>query len=503
MEASEDKTTFVPFVPGSRDIVNAVLRKNHIKTLKEYDTDRESMFLYYDPLPDGFEAYQPEYSGIYKRGEPDIKRIIRVTFDEELEKMIEYANKYLEEQELSDEEKEAINKTKAKLEWIRKHEGAKSGYVNDVSQAIRAWTFVDRETMNPESHIALQNGLLNLTTWQLESFAPNLFYTWKVRGQYNPTIRSLNLMPKFRDFMSSAYPEKVIPTILDYMAYCLYPGFPRQKVLLIVGAERVGKGTTARIIEHILADGYGRFSLYKLLIPDNKFPLQGIEGKNVLIDAEMKREYKKQADFDVFNTLFGGDALDLEEKFKAAVKYHSRAKGIMIGNLPLFRTTNPAFLSRLLITITNPSRERAEIADLDKEIWKAEGDKIVAFLLNRLQSLISRGFRFENELTNEQYAKVWEMLSNSVQMFIDDLVIEGNGVETVYAYEEYGYWCKRKGIPPEKEHSFASKMNAIYPRKRIRQDNQLFYVYQSCAIAIGAEMETKKGIVNIDSMPRL
>ena len=495
----EDEREF-PYMPGTEDIVREILKYETIKTVKEHDTDRESMYLYIKPTYNKLtmEIMNPLKAGIYIRGEDELKVIIEKTYRRVIQEMIDLCDKLTAEvgispQDDEDEKDDKWAKLRSELYRILIHDGISHHEVVEAMQNLRRKTFVDRKTMNPDEFIPLKTGLLSTSDWALHNFSSFHFYTWKVMGSYNPSIRSLNQTPLFKKFLLESYPPKSIPTILDYMAYSLYPSFPRQKVLVIVGPPRMGKGTIALMMERILNEGFGRISLMKLLIPDNKFSLQGVEGKRLLVDTEIKREFKKNADFDVVNSLFGGDPLPLEKKFHAEMTYIARSAGILIGNLPLFKVNNSAFLARLLIVMTREKRYFQEVPNTADLIFNAEGDLIVSLLLNRLRSLIRRDFKFSNELTNDEYAELWEMLSDSTQAFMDERMIDlDTEVDTEYAYQEYEEFCNEKGIPPESKHVFSIRVGRVYHKKRVKSGGKLSYVFQGCSILTMVDIQNEK-----------
>ena len=492
------KGFFKPYMPGTEDVVKKILKHEFIKTIKEVDTDRESMYLYIKPG-----LANPLKEGIYIRGEDEIKEIAERYFKLEIQVNLNQLDKISEErrtgngkkrkkQEDIDEDEDEGN---LKKELLRKleHDGITHHEIIEVMQNLRRKTFVDRKTMNPDGYIPLKNGLLSMTDWKLHEFSPREFYTWKVLGTYDPNIVSLEQTPSFKKFLLESYPPQSIPTILDYMGYSLYPSFPRQKVLVILGPPRMGKGTIALMMERILNEGFGRISLMKLLIPDNKFSLQGIEGKRLLVDTEIKREFKKNADFDVVNSLFGGDPLPLERKYHAEITYIARSAGILIGNLPLFKVDNSAFLARLLIVTTREKREFKEVPNMADILFNEEGDRIVSLILNRLKSLIGRDFKFSNELTNDEYASLWETLSDSTQKFMDERMIEAStNVESDHAYESYLEFCEELKIPPETKHVFSYRVNKTYPRKRAKREGENYYEYQHCLILNPLQLNSKK-----------
>ena len=487
----------LPYMPGTEDIVREILRNEAIKTLIEYDTDRESMYLYIKPTYNKLtgELMNPLQAGIFIRGEGIIKKIIEETYKKIIKQMIDLCDKLREESRMSlkdddDEKGDKWASLESELYRMKIHDGVTNHEVMEAMQNLRRKTFVDRKTMNPDGFIPLKNGLLSMADWTLHNFSSFYFYTWKVNGIYDPQVRSLNQTPLFKKFLLESYIPKSIPTMMDYLGYSLYPSFPRQKILVIVGPPRIGKGTIALMMERILNEGFGRISLMKLLIPDNKFSLQGIEGKRLLVDTEIKREFKKNADFDVVNSLFGGDPLPLERKYHAEITYIARSSGLLIGNLPLFRVNNSAFLARLIIITTREKRYFKEVSNTADIVFNAEGDQIVSLLLNRLRSLVGRDFKFSNELSNDEYAELWETLSDSTQTFMDERMSEAStNVGTDYAYNAYLLFCDEIGIPPETQHVFSFRVNKEYPRKRAKKKGQNYYEYQNCLILTTLEMK--------------
>ncbi|MHB1440555.1 MAG: DUF5906 domain-containing protein [Cuniculiplasma sp.] len=473
---------FHPFMPGIEDIVMDILHKEAVKTLKEYDTDKETMFYYTKPILNlGGDVTNPKIAGIYKRDEPELKKIADQNFLKKLKEMSDLCDKII----LEDPTNEKILNLQYKIQRKMNHDGIKNSEITEILQSIRRKTFTDREEINTGGFIPLKNGLYNIKTHELREFNPSYFYTWKVEGTFDPAIKSINQIPMFKDFLTDVFDLQDIPLILDYLAYCLFPDFPRQKILVIPGEERRGKGTLLRLVERMIPEGYGRITLMKLLMPDNRFSLQSIEGKNVLIDSEIKRNSNMQLDFSTINSLFGGDTLPLEKKFKPEINYRSKSKGILIGNIPLFYVDDSAFLSRLVIVVPKPKPKRwREIPDLDKKIWDSEGSDIVAFLLNRLRGLIKRNFRFANELTYGQYAEIWNNLCNSPKMFAEqEMEISHENVSVETAYDLYVAWCGTKNIPPEKEKTFSNKVGKVYPIKRPRINGKPTSVFSDCSLS--------------------
>lgn len=496
---TEKNKEYFPYMPGTEDIVSEILRVEAIKTLKEYETDKEPMYLYVKPQINKLtmELMNPSTAGIYIRGEPEIKVIAERTYRDKIKEMLNLCQRMMNDEKTDEDTMKYLADLSTKLNRKLQHDGITNHEITEVMQNLRRKTFVDRKTMNPDGYIPLKNGLLSTSDWEIHDFNASHFYTWKVNGVYDPSIKSLNQTPMFKNFLMESYPPKHIPTLLDYMAYALYPSFPRQKILVIVGPPRMGKGSISKIMEKILIEGFGRISLMKLLIPENKFSLQGIEGKRLLVDTEIKREFKKNADFDVINSLFGGDPLPVEKKFKAEITYTSKAAGILIGNLPLFPVDNAAFLSRLLIITTNSKKNFRDVTNIADRIFEAEGNAIVAHLINRLKPLAERDFRFSNELNDEEYAEMWMELADSIQTFTDERMErnEEGSWQRDLVYDIYKEFCEERGTQPVPKHTFVSRVSKAFPLKRVRHGNEIDYEFQGCSILTEVEIQKEEEIL--------
>jgi hypothetical protein len=135
----------------------------------------------------------------------------------------------------------------------------------------------------------------------------------------------------FGYLLNSVFYQRDVPTVLSYFSYAFYPQFLAHKTLFVVEVPRIGKGSTVRVLQGLLPKGAGTVSLSRL-ITGGRFQFSGVEGKNLLINGEVKRKFRHDAAFDwsAFCTLFGGDILSLEPK--------GRYQGLLVtGKVDLLR----------------------------------------------------------------------------------------------------------------------------------------------------------------------
>ena len=446
------------YFPGPIHIVEALNKKFKFRTVPEIGSDKENIYYF--------------NGQIYVRGEEIIKSEAQKEYLKEWEEMFDVAVE-TGDGSIQARLKSALNS------------GPTANQINEVLAMIRRTTFTT-EIMNPPSYIPFKNGLLNLETRKIQTFSSAFFFTYQIEANLLKDAHiTLKDIPLFANLLDTAFYETDIPMVLSYIAYSFYPDLPAHRVLFILGRERIGKGTIVRVLQGLMPTGNGTISLARLLTSE-RFQFTGIEGKNLLIDSESKRKFKRGTilEWSAFCNLFGKDNLNLEPKGKEAHDYVSKAKGIFLGNLPFMPVDSPPAISRILIVETRNERPKREIKDLDKKILDSEKDQIATLLMQILFHLIDRDFNFPGQLTDESTNAIMEQLADPVEFFVDD-VTEPDDAESVTvddAYSRFKQWCNSKGIPIIARQTFVKRFRFTYPKKRLGPRGNRYYAFMGCVL---------------------
>ncbi|QRF74625.1 hypothetical protein Thermo_00110 [Thermoplasmatales archaeon] len=474
-EAAMNGDTEGLYFPGAMDVYNELTKKGKFKTIKELDTDLEAVWYFNEQIHERAEEYvranaHTLFIAMYREMQAQIETIPgnqRNDFVQNLSGRIESAL----------------------------HNGPKESQINEVLAMIRRTTFTDASEMNPPGFIPFKNGLLDLSKRTLAPFNAELFYTYQVNANLLDKKITLLDTPLFTTQLNQVFFPRDVPLILAYFGYCLYPDLPVHKVLGIFGRERVGKGTLGRVLQGIFTHGFGSFNLARILTAD-RFQFTGIEGKNVLVDFELKRKFKRGTvkDWSVFNNLFGQDVLNVEPKGREAQDRTSKAKGIVIGNLPIFPVDDTAANERWLPVVTRSKKPGRLITNVDKEIVSKESDQIATLLVRVLFALIDRGWVFPGQLTSESTIELMEKLADPVENFIDECTepVEGAAVEVNKAYEAFESWCGEKGITPIAAQTFKKNFGRTYPKKKYHRGKEGGYEFLGCALIVSEDPEDEE-----------
>lgn len=442
------------YFPGTIHIVQAISQKYYFRTIPEVGTDKEQIWYF--------------NGQIYERAEEVIKA----------EAHKECLYQWRQMLELSDDKSLNFRLNNAL------HTGPSAGQINEVLAMIRRTTFT-KDEMNPTSHIPFGNGLLSLHTRKIEPFRADLFYTYQINANLLDQCVTLKDTPMFYCLLNTAFYPRDIPMVLSYFAYSFYPDLPMHKVLFILGRERIGKGTNARVLQGIIPKGSGSISLARLLTSD-RFQFTGIEGKNLLVDSETKRKFKRGTvmEWSAFCNLFGKDVLSIEPKGHEAHDHVSRAKGIFLGNLPFILIDSPPAISRILLVVTRDERPKRVIPDLDKKVLESERDQIATLLMQVLFKLIDRDFIFPGQLSDDETAQLIEKLADPVENFIEEQTEydKESAVPVEEAHKRFVEWCKKKGIPTISRQTFVKKFGKTYPKRRTGKHGKDGYVFTGCLL---------------------
>ncbi|MHB8560652.1 MAG: DUF5906 domain-containing protein [Thermoplasmataceae archaeon] len=473
------------YFPGPMDIANALKENHTYKTLPEPDNHGKNEPIY-------------QYSnGVYIHAENELKKDAHKEFLNQWENMLQNCI-----DEIDNNGKNANPRAKPIKERVESalHRGPSAFEISETMEIIRRTTYTDPASVNPHSHIPFGNGLLNLDTFKLEPFNPEKFYTYRVEANYLDKYVDLKDAPLFSAYIRGVFHPIDIPMVLQYLGYSLMPGKPRDKVLFIVGREGIGKGVLDRLMEGLLPEGKGALDLNKILTSD-KFQFSGLDGHVLLTDPEIDRKFRRDAKISTrnFNTLFGSDTTYNEKKFHEGKKQIFYAKGIFLGNLPLFFLNDMAFFRRILLIQTLTERSTIDDPNVHLKILENERDVITTLFIRYLKVLKDYNWNFINEPTKESIAELWAQFADPIGNFEDECISMDASMETKIddAYKAFETWCEKKGIPPSPRKTFTTRLFPAFPRGKRGAKGNRYLTFQGMTLD---DMDTKNSVGGASKM---
>jgi putative DNA primase/helicase len=234
--------------------------------------------------------------------------------------------------------------------------------VNEVINHIRRRTHIDRSAFDSQPEwLVCKNCTVNLKTLETKAHGPEFMATVRIPITLNETNNNSVMVdffewvddpiscpcPKIMKFMYEIMAPEDVEIVLDFIAYCLWRGFPFHSYLLLNGPGRNGKGTLLTLIQRFLGtENVSAESLHRLL--DNNFATAQLYRKLANIDADLNTEALK--DSGTLKKLTGGDLIPVERKYLPTFYFVNYSKQIFSANtIPKTPDETDAFFARQII----------------------------------------------------------------------------------------------------------------------------------------------------------
>ena len=289
------------------------------------------------------------------------------------------------------------------------------------------------------------------------------------------------------------YPED-IPTLQEFIGYCLIPTNAAQKMLLILGNGGEGKSRLGRVLRALLGNNMTMSSLQKLAT--NQFARADQEGMLLMLDDDMKMEALPDTNtLKVIVTLEG--KIDLERKGKQSVQgdLYCRLMGLGNGSLTALYDKSDGFYRRQIVLQTR-DRDENRVDDYtlgDKLAAEAEG--ILLWALEGLHRLIENGYRFTISERARGNLEAVRRDDNNILSFLESegyvLFEEGTHATSRKLYEAYRRWCGDNVEKPLAERTFTgylkkneSKLGISYSQNIRTEDGRTARGYNGIHVQV-------------------
>jgi len=154
--------------------------------------------------------------------------------------------------------------------------------VAEITDALEAH-LLERSHTDPDSDpdlIAFQNGALRVSTKELLPHDPQRFSLHSLPFEYAPTLPPPT---EWLRFLRTLYPDRddYIELVQEILGYYVSGRTDLQKIFLVTGPARAGKGTITWVLRKLIGEKYiANLTLDKF---GKDFGMQGLIGKTALI----------------------------------------------------------------------------------------------------------------------------------------------------------------------------------------------------------------------------
>lgn len=295
-----------------------------------------------------------------------------------------------------------------------------------------------------ENVIACTNGLLDMATRTLTPHTPRLFNTTAVPFDYDPDAPQ---PARWTAFLESVWPDDpdAITALQDWFGYVLSGRTDLQKILLMVGPMRSGKGTIARVLTALV--GKANVSGPTMSGLTTNFGMADLIGKSlaVVADARLPRQGAETI-VERLLTISGEDAVTVDRKHRDPWSGRLPARFMLLSNeLPAFKDSSGAIASRLIVLTMTISNLGREDTNLERDL-AGEMPGILNWALDGLDR-VRKNRRLSEPASSAEAVDLLAASVSPIKAFISECCELDQDATTPKndLYQAWRDWCKEEG----------------------------------------------------------
>ncbi|MBY8881975.1 DUF5906 domain-containing protein [Streptomyces sp. PLK6-54] len=313
-----------------------------------------------------------------------------------------------------------------------------------------------------EPIVACTNGLLRVADRALTDLTPGFFNLVSVPFDYDPTATA----PTWRRFLDRAWPDDPasIAALQEWFGYVLSGRTDQQKILLIVGPTRSGKGTIARILASLV--GSGNIAGPTLASLGSNFGLSPLLGRSlaVISDARLAGRDGHQV-VERLLTISGEDTIDVDRKFKDPWTGKLPTRLMILSNeLPNFGDSSGVIARRFVVLNMTVSWLGREDTDLTDKL-SAELPGILNWALDGLDRLLATG-RLTEPASSREAVTTMQDTASPVSAFVRECCETGPDHHVVVddLWQAWKDWAEDSGHRPGSKQLLGRNLLSIVPQ---------------------------------------
>lgn len=296
--------------------------------------------------------------------------------------------------------------------------------INEVLYELKTeMNFVEYEDLNNnEDVINFQDGLYNIKTNELLPHTPDILSTIQIPAKYEDIKNAPADAPVFFDYMMTLCDDDI--ETFELLMQCLgvaisnVYAYRTKKALFLVGQGNTGKSQLKRLAEYLV--GYNNVSNIDLKKVNDKHGTASLYQKRLAGCNDMS--YQRIEDMSIFKQLTGGDAIEIDFKFKNSFNF--LFKGFLWFNcnkLPRFGgDTGKWVYERIMPVFCNNVIPKEKQDPMLFEKMLKEKNTILALAIQELQKVVNNNYHFiePEKLARERIA--YEKENNTLLNFIEE-----------------------------------------------------------------------------------
>lgn len=333
--------------------------------------------------------------------------------------------------------------------------------------------------------ISMSNGLLHVPTRKLYEHTPDYFTHHALPFAFEPKSPDpVNWLA----FLDQLWPGDAsnVSALQEMFGYILGDDTRQQKIFLLVGPRRGGKGTIGRVLTGLL--GRHNVAAPTMASLATNFGLQPLIGcpLGLISDARLSGRADGSVVVERLLSVSGEDSITIDRKYRDPWTGRLPTRFVILTNeLPRLTDSSGALASRFIVFVMTQSFLGREDPSLTDRLL-SEAPEIFNWALEGLDRLNERGY-FELPQSGKDAVQQLEDLSSPVSAFVRDRCALGadHQVEVDILWVAWKQWCDEENRHPGTRAVFGRNLKATAPmirKTRPRDNGDRLHIYEGISL---------------------
>ncbi len=263
-------------------------------------------------------------------------------------------------------------------------------------------------------------------------------------------------------FLEELLYDEDIPTLQEYMGYCLLPTTKAQRMLFLIGRGGEGKSRIGPVMRALFGTAMNTGSLSK--VETSPFARADLENKLVMVDDDIKLEALPQTH--IIKAIVTAELpMDLERKGKQSYQGNMFVRFMAFGNGVMKAANDRSegfFRRQLILSVRERPDNRVDDPYLAEALC-AEAEGILLWCLEGLRRLLANRYRFTVSARTQANRESAVRDSNNVVEFMASTGYIRRRADAEITsrvlYAIYRLWCTDNAYQPLSAKSFSNYLS--------------------------------------------
>ena len=279
------------------------------------------------------------------------------------------------------------------------------------------------------------------------------------------------------DFLDGLLEAEDIPTLQEYLGYCLIPTTKAQKMLMLIGKGGEGKSRIGLVMRSIFGINMNTTSIQK--VETNRFSRADLEDKLLMVDDDMDMSALPKTNY-IKSIVTSECQMDVERKGIQSYQSLLYVRFLCFGNgaLTALHDRSDGFFRRQIV-LTTKDRPADRIDDpylVEKMVQEKEG--IFLWCLEGLKRLVANNYHFTISQRARDNIRSAVKEANNIREFFSSegyLTFHADSKASTKAlYEAYKEWCEDNAEMVISMKSFANHVAQYADAYHLAPDNNIY-----------------------------